>query len=281
VAAIALALGSSLLWGAADFWGGTLTRRLAALAVASVSQVAGFAALLALWAVVGESVDTRAIWIGAIGGLGGGFGLACFYKALAIGTMSIVSPIAACGAAVPLAISLATGEHPAALALAGVPVALLGAVLASLPEHASGGDRGSRRQQAVLLAVATALGFGVFLYLLGLAGRDGSTFSALFGARLGSLALLGGALLALRRAPSIPRAALPAVVAVGIVDVAANGLYTAASARGLLSIVAVLGSLYPVVTVILAHLVHGERITKVQLAGVTVALVGVGLVSAG
>ena len=278
MAAIFLALSSSLLWGIADFWGGTITRRIAVLAVATVSQAIGFAGLLALWAAIGEAPDGRAIWIGAVGGLGGGFGLACFYKALAIGTMSIVSPIAACGAALPLVVALATGERPAVIALAGAPIALAGAVLASLQEHGAGpGDR----RQAVLLAVATALGFGVFLYLLGLAGNGGSTFSALFGARLGSLALLGGALVVLRRSPVIPRGSIAAVAGVGLIDVAANGLFVAASARGLLAIVAVLGSLYPVVTVVLAHVVHGERITRVQVAGVTVALVGVALVSAG
>ena len=133
----------------------------------------------------------------------------------------------------------------------------------------------------MLLALATAVAFGVFLYLLGLAGNGGSTFSALFGARLGSLTLLGCALVVLRRSPAIPRGSLAAVAAVGLVDVASNGLFVAASARGLLAIVAVLGSLYPVVTVVLAHLVHGERISRVQLGGITVALVGVALVSVG
>lgn len=129
--------------------------------------------------------------------------------------------------------------------------------------------------------MATAVGFGVFLYLLGLAGNGGSAFSALFGARLGSLTLLGCALVLLRRSPAIPRGSLAAVAAIGLLDVAANGLFVAAGARGLLSIVAVLGSLYPVVTVMLAHLVHGERITRVQICGVTVARAGVALVSAG
>lgn len=278
MAAIILALASSLVWGTADFWGGTLTRRLAALTVAAVSQAAGFAGLLVVWRIVGEPLDGRAIWLGALGGLGGGIGLACFYKALAIGKMSIVSPISACGAALPLVISLASGERPALIALAGAPIALAGAVLASVEEHGAGpGDR----RQAMLLATATAVGFGIFIYLLGLAGQGGSEFSALIGARLGSLALLSSGLLLLRRSPRLPRAAVPAVIAVGLLDTLANGLFVAASARGLLSIVAVLGSIYPVVTVVLAHLVHGERITRVQVAGITVALVGVALVSAG
>jgi len=278
LAAVVLALLSSLVWGSADFWGGTLTRRLAAISVAALSQVAGFGALLVVWAIVGETPDGHALWLGAIGGIGGGIGLACFYKALAIGKMSIVSPISACGAAVPLIISLASGERPAVVALVGAPVALGGAVLASIQEHAAGpGDR----RQAVLLAAATALGFGVFIYLLGLAGQGGSTFSALVGARVGSLSLLAVLLLALRRSPRVPRGSLPAIAAVGVLDTLANGLFVAASARGLLSVVAVLGSVYPVVTLLLAQLVHGERITRVQRLGVGIAVVGVCLVSAG
>ena len=140
--AIVLALASSLVWGTADFWGGTLTRQLAALTVAALSQATGFAGLLVVWGIVGEPLDSRAIWLGALGELGGGIGLACFYKALAIGTMSIVSPISACGAALPLVVSLATGERLAVIALAGAPIALAGAVLASVQEHGAGpGDR--------------------------------------------------------------------------------------------------------------------------------------------
>jgi drug/metabolite transporter (DMT)-like permease len=151
-------------------------------------------------------------------------------------------------------------------------------VLASVQEHSSGpGDR----RQAVLLAAATALGFGLFIYMLGLAGQGGSGFSALVGARLGSLTLLGVLLVALRRSARVPRGSLPAIAAIGLLDTLANGLFVAASARGLLSVVAVLGSVYPVVTLVLAHLVHGERITRLQRAGVGVAVVGVCLVSAG
>lgn len=278
MSAVLLALASSLAWGCADFWGGTLTRRAAALAVAAVSQAAGLVGLVVVWAAVGEPLEWRALWIGAIGGLGGGFGLACFYKALAIGTMSIVSPVAACGAALPLVAALAAGERPALVALAGAPVALAGAVLCSVQEHGSGV---AQRRRAVLLASATAIGFGVFLWLLGVAGENGSPFSALLGARAGSLSLLLGVHLALRRVPQVPRALLLPVVAVGLLDTFANGLFATAAGLGLLSIVAVLGSLYPVATLALARVLHGERISKVQQGGVAVALLGVALVSAG
>ena len=118
--AVLLALASSATWGVADFAGGLLARRLPTLSVTVISQAAGFAALLVAVAILGEQIDGRSFAIGLVAGVGGGLGLAAFYKALSLGTMSIVSPIVACGAVVPFAISLATGERPSALALAGL-----------------------------------------------------------------------------------------------------------------------------------------------------------------
>lgn len=276
---ILLALASSVTWGVADFGGGLLTRRFPLAAVTVLSQAAGFVLLVVLVAVIGE-LDASSVAIGAVGGIGGGAGLACFYAALARGTMSIVSPITACSALVPVALSLAAGERPSALALAGSAVALTGAVLASLEER-DAGDRG--RRDAIALAVGAAVAIGVFLYFLGKAANDGSSLSALFGARIGSLGfLIVWALATGARASTfrIGRRAAAAIVLVGIADVAANSLFALASQRGLLAIVAVLGSLFPIVTVVLAHVVLHERITVVQRAGVAVALIGVAVVSA-
>ena len=274
--AVLLALASSLTWGVADFAGGVLTRRLPLAAVTLLSQSAGFALLLVLVAAT-RDVDAAALWLGALAGVGGGAGLACFYAALARGTMSIVSPVAACSAVVPVALALATGERPPALALAGSGAALAGAVLASAEERRAGA-RGQR--DAVPLAVGAALAFGVFVFFLGRAARDGSALSALVGARLGSLGLLGSWALVTGATLRVAAGALPAVAAVGLADVAANALFALASQRGLLAVVSVLGSLYPVVTVLLAHLLLAERLSPLQRAGVVVALAGVATVSA-
>jgi len=274
--AVALALTSSLVWGIADFSGGMLTRRLPLAAVTVLSQAAGFALLLAL-AAGSRTLDTTSAAIGAVGGLGGGAGLACFYSALARGTMSIVAPITACSAVVPVALSLARGERPSALALGGSAIALTGAVLASAEER-SAADRG--RRQAIVLAVLAALAIGVFIFFLGRASQEGSALSALLGARLGSLGILLGWTVATRSTLRIPSRAVVPIALVGLADVSANTLFALASQRGLLAVVAVLGSLFPVVTVILAHLVLGERISTVQRVGVAVALAGVAMVSA-
>jgi len=276
--AIAFALGSSLVWGCADFLGGLLSRRLALAGVTVVSQGAGFVALTIWLGGSGFHLNARALGLGLLAGLGGGIGLACFYRALAVGTMSIVSPVAACGALVPFALSLATGERPSGLVVGGAVAALAGAVLASAEEHRS--DEPARRQGA-LLALAAAVALGLFVSFIGLAGQHGETLSALFCARVGSLSLLVAAVLATRSRLGLTRRDVPAVALLGLLDTAANGLFVLASARGYLSIVSVLGSLYPVVTVLAAHLLLGERISRVQRWGVAVALAGVAVVASG
>jgi drug/metabolite transporter (DMT)-like permease len=276
--AIALALGSSLVWGCADFLGGIFSRRQPLAAVVWVSQAAGFVALAVWLAATGFQLDGRAIAFGLLAGLGGGSGLALFYRALSVGTMSIVSPIAACGALVPFGLALATGDRPAALVLLGAVVALAGAVIASAEEHRS--DEAGRRQ-AALLAAAAACMLGLFIYFIGLAGQDGQTLSALFGARIGSLAVLTAWIVVTRAPVGVDRSALPAIAAIGLLDTAANGLFVLASARGYLSIVSVLGSLYPIATILAAYLFLHERISRTQRAGVALTLVGIAFVASG
>src|SRR5579884_1445909 len=266
--ALVLAVGSSVVWGVADFSGGSLTRRLPTLPVTVVSQSAGFVALLVAVAARG-GLGGRSFVLGLLAGIGGGCGLAAFYRALSLGTMSVVSPIAACSAVVPFAISLGSGERPHA-------AALVGAVLASVEER-----RGAtpERARAVLLALVAALALGVFVYFLGLGSREGDALSTLVGARVGSLALLVALALAARQPLAVPRASFLAVAAVGLADVTANALFAYASGHGLLALVSVLGSLYPVVTVLLAHVLLGERLTRAQQVGVAVALAGVAVIA--
>jgi drug/metabolite transporter (DMT)-like permease len=276
--AVLLALASSVTWGIADFGGGLVSRRLSTVAVTVVSQTAGFAALLIVFGARGAHLDGRSFAIGLAAGAGGGAGLAAFYRALAVGTMSIVSPIVACGAVVPFAISIATGERPSTLALAGAGVALAGAVLASAEERRAAARE---RAHAVALAAVAAGALGLFTYFLGLGSREGTALSTLVGARVGSLTLLLVLALVLRAPLRLGRQALLPVAAVGLCDVSANALFALASGHGLLALVSVLGSLYPVMTVLLAYVFLDERLTPLQLAGVGVAVAGVAALSVG
>jgi drug/metabolite transporter (DMT)-like permease len=274
--ALTLALGSSIVWGLADFSGGSLTRRLPTFGVTVISQGAGFAALLVALGVRAE-LGGRSFLLGLAAGVGGGIGLAAFYRALSLGTMSVVSPIAACGAVVPFAISLASGERPRELAVVGAAAALVGAVLASAEERRSASRE---RARAVLLALGSAVALGIFVYFLGLGSRQGDALSTLVGARVGSLTCLVVGALVFRASVRVGRRDLLPVAAVGLLDVGANALFAVASGRGLLALVSVLGSLYPVATVLLAHVLLGERLTRTQQLGVGVALAGVAAIAA-
>ena len=223
-------------------------------------------------------VDGRSFLLGCIAGVGGGAGLAAFYRALSLGTMSVVSPLVACGAVVPFAIAIATGERPSLLAVCGAAVALAGAVLASVEERRSDS---ADRARAILLALVAAGALGLFTYFLGLGSREGDALSTLVGARVGSLSFLVIAALAARAPLRIGRSSFTAVVAVGLADVTANALFAVASGHGLLALVAVLGSLYPIVTVLLAHLLLGERLTRPQQLGIGIALAGVAAIAGG
>jgi drug/metabolite transporter (DMT)-like permease len=245
--------------------------------VTVVSQSAGFAVLVVAVAVRGD-VGWRSFGLGLLAGLGGGAGLAAFYRALALGTMSIVSPVAACGAVVPFAVSLVTGERPSALAVVGAVAALVGAVSASVEERRRAS---AERTRAVTLAVVAAAALGVFVYFLGLGSREGDALSTLAGARVGSLGVLFGLAVATRAPVRVRRTSVLPVAAVGVADLSANALFALASGRGLLALVSVLGSLYPVATVLLAHVLLGERLTRVQQAGIALALAGVAAIAGG
>ena len=277
-AAVLLALASAATWGVADFSGGLVSRRVPTIPVTVISQSAGFVALLVAFAIHGGGLDGRSFWIGIISGLAGGAGLAAFYKALSLGTMSIVSPLSACGALVPFGISVATGERPGTVSLAGAALALAGAVLASAQERRSDVPD---RVRAIALALVAAVTLGLFIYFLGLGSREGSPLSTLVGARVGSLSLLGALALGRRESLRVGHGMVGRIAAIGLCDVAANVLFALASGHGLLALVSVLGALYPVMTVLLAHVVLGERLTPLQLAGIGAALAGVVALSSG
>ncbi len=206
-------------------------------------------------------------------------GIAALYRALALGTMSVISPISASGAAaLPVIVGIAGGEHPAGVQLAGMAIAFAGVILATRSPAPSSG-RGSR--EALLLSGIAALGFGGFFVGMDAAVDSADPFWALLVARAAAAALLVVALAALRPGLATDPAVLPALILIGLLDVGANACFTLGTDTGLLSVVAVLASLYPVTTVVLARGVLGERLVAIQGAGVCLALAGVALIAAG
>ena len=277
-----LALASSLSWGLADFMGGLQSRRNALLAVLLLSQSVALAALLvAVAAGVPTEHDATATAIAAGSGALGIIALTAFYRALAIGTMSIVAPVSATGAAVPVLVGLVSGERPRAVQVAGMALALVGVMLAARETGAADAQTRRNNQSAVLLALVAAVGFGSFFAGMDRAEERADVAWVLLAARAPEVLLILAACVVWW--PALPRAPidLVAVASIGLLDLLANLLFVLATGRGLLSVVGVLGALYPAVTVLLARAVLHERLNRAQNAGVLVTLTGVVALAAG
>jgi drug/metabolite transporter (DMT)-like permease len=277
-----LALASSLSWGLSDFLGGFQSRRHHVLAVLLVSQLLAFAVLVlaVLAGAPTEHDDAATAWAFAVGILGV-IALASFYSALAIGTMSVVAPISATGVAIPVFVGVMSGERPGALQIAGIALACIGVVLAARETPSDDAERRRAGRASIGLALIAAIGFGSFFAGIDKAEETGDVAWVLLAARTGVVVLLVGAALVVR--PKIPTAppTLAAIAAVGLFDLLANLLFVIAAGRGLLSVVGVLGSLYPAVTVVLARFVLHERLSRAQNAGVAITLAGVVALAAG
>ncbi len=273
-----LATLSALVYGTADFMGGLASKRTHGVVVTAVSQMWGLLALavaLLLWP--DTTVTSTDIWAGLAAGVGGGLGLICFYPALAAGPMSVVAPTTAvCSAVVPLVVGLATGERPSALALTGALLALPAVVLVARES----GSHGKAEPRIVALSVAAGVGFGLFFVGLAGASSDAGMWP-LAAARMASLAFVIPLCLLTRRGLRVAEGALPLIAFTGMLDVTANGLYLLAAGQGLLSVVAVLGSLYPASTVLLAMAMLHERLSRTQVVGLVLAGVAVALIAIG
>jgi drug/metabolite transporter (DMT)-like permease len=282
MAAIALGLLSSLLWGLSDYLGGLKSRTYPVPVVLATMYLASLTVMLAFVVVRGSPPPpAENVLAGLAAGVVGILGLSAFYRALAIGTMSIVAPIASTGVALPVIVGLIGGDRPGPVRSAGLALAVVGIVLASREDDAGAADAGQQRL-SIVLAIVAGLGFGSY-FVLAEIGSSGDVAWALVLSRMSALPIIAVfAFLALRRGGTRPAGRALAVLAgIGLIDLGANWFFNHASTIGELSSVAVGSSLYPVVTVMLAALLLGERIQGVQRGGVIVALTGVVLIAAG
>ncbi len=273
-----LALMASVMWGASDFLGGTASRRLSTSQVLFLSQLLTLPVAVAVFVLEhGWTCTAADVGWAAAAGVGGIIGLAGLYRALALGHMSLVAPISACGAAAPVLVGLVRGEHVPGAAIGGIGCVLLGVVVASVPDRNTD-ERAATSWTAVLLALVSACAFGGVLVCLANGGRS-SPAMAMLVMRVTSVALVGG--FAARSCVRLPRSAIrPSLVAIGLFDLAANGCYALASQHGELTVVGALGSMYPVVTVLLARQIDGERLGSLRRIGVLATLAGVVVIGA-
>jgi drug/metabolite transporter (DMT)-like permease len=299
VLAIALALGSSLLYGASDFLGGLKSRSLPLLWVLLISEGSALVVLALVVVGSGEGPPAGAyVGYAVLAGVSEAVGVAALYRGLAVGVMSIVSPVAATAPVVPVVVATFLGELPAPIQWAGIVLALAGIAVISwgtspeeqppvrcppgeIPAAGRAGFRVSPKVgTSILFGLLTALGFGGFLVGMD-AASEGSVPWALFVARLASVAAFTAAYVVTRPPLTVRRTELPVLALIGLLIIGADALYAVASTEGLLSVVVVLSSLYPAVTIALARVYLHERLERLQQVGVVAALGGAVAIAAG
>jgi drug/metabolite transporter (DMT)-like permease len=272
--AVGYGLASALSWGAGDFSGGVASKRAPVLGVLAFGQAAGVSLMVALAFSWGEPVPAAASLGWAAGaGASGAVGLAALYRGLAVGRMGVVAPVSAIlSAAIPVLWGALAEGLPGPTRLAGFGLALAGIWLVAGAGEASGGRRG------LGLAVLAGFGFGGFLVLMA-RGAQGGTFWPLAAARGMTLALSLAAALLSRRSFVPPVAALPFVILSGALDAGGNAFFVLAAQGGRLDVAAVLSSMYPASTVLLASLVLRERVSRPQGVGIAAVLIAIALIA--
>ncbi|HZA60533.1 MAG TPA: EamA family transporter [Actinomycetota bacterium] len=287
--AVVLGLLAAISYGSADFLGGLATKRNPAIRTALISQLFGFGAYLIALPFLPDGRFTGEAWLwGGLAGLTGGLGLAFLYRGLAHGRMSVVAPLTAVIAAVlPVGFGLLTGERPSALQLLGIALAIPAIALVSSVPHASANPTTTVttiRSRAASLGVWDALvsgaAIGLFFITLARPGEETGVYP-LVAARIASVSMFFGLVIATRTGFRLAPGTAWIVAVSGVIDVTANLLYLLGTREGLVSVVAVLTSLYPGATVALARVVVKERLSVHQLVGLGFALAGVASMAAG
>jgi drug/metabolite transporter (DMT)-like permease len=272
-----LGLVSAVAWGCGDFGGGLLTRRAPLFGVVLISQFVGMLLAFGLTIGRGETMPTPAdlVW-SALGGVAGAIGITALYRGLAIGRMGIVAPVTGVIAAlIPVAAGIVLEGVPPPLVLLGIALAIVAVVLVSRV-----GDESHVGPSGLVLALVAGVGIGSFSVLIAQIS-DGHAFGPLVVIR-GSEGLLIAAVIIVTRAAWLPeRRLVPAIAVVGVLDMVGNGAFILAVQVGALAVAAVLSSLYPVTTVILAAVVLRERVTRLHAAGIALAVGAITCIAVG
>jgi drug/metabolite transporter (DMT)-like permease len=279
-----MAIGSALLYGAADFTGGIATRRAGTLSVVLLSQFSGLVLLALLLPLLPPASPTRTdlVW-GIAAGLTGGVGVALLYRALAIGRMAVVAPTTAvCAVTIPVVVSVLLGERPVPLAVAGIVLGIVSIVLVSRQGTPETQVPGSSHPHPTGIGTALVSGVAIGFFFLSLAqtGSEAGMWPLLVSRGTSVSVFALGAVIS-GRSIRMPRRVVGLAIACGMVDMLANALYMLASRQGPLSLVVTLSSLYPASTVLLARIILGERLNPWQITGVGCALAAVVLIVRG
>ncbi|MEM7286977.1 MAG: DMT family transporter [Actinomycetota bacterium] len=277
--AVLLSLITAAAYGAGDFCGGLATKTMRVVQVVAVSHVVGLIGVLVASPLLADAFTGRDFALGTAGGLFGGIGVALLYRRLSLGPMSVVAPLTAVtSAAVPAVWGVIDGDSLSAMSWVGIALALMAIALVSA---VSDGRSAPVTPVVIVESLASGVGFGSFFIFLD--ATEGATAPwPVVGARLATSVLLVAYLLS-RRQQILPAGTSSRLllVAVGVLDTGSNITFLYATEEGALTVVAVLSSLYPIGTVLLARLVLDERMTRPQLVGFVAAMVATGFIAAG
>ena len=274
-----LALLSSVLWGTADYLAGNLSKRFKAIAVTGVSQsfglLFGVVCILLFADFIEPNLSMDGYFLpGVIAGIAGFLGLVAFYTGLATGRMGVVSPISSLSVVIPLVFALAQGERPTATQTIGIIIAISGAFMASGPEVRNG-----LPIKPLMFALIAAIGFGTALTFIAI-GSETDSLHTMTSMRVASVSICILLALRFRTVGGFARKNIPLLIFIGVADFLANFLLGVATTKGLVSVAMVFGSLFPVVTILLAYKFLHERLQKVQYVGIAFAIGGVILIAA-
>ena len=274
---IVLALVAATVFGVADYSGGRAARTVHPMVVTFVGQCGGFLVLLAIAIASRATLPPITDWVwGGVAGVLGATGLLAFYRAMGSGYMTVVAPVSAVTAtAIPVIVGLATGERPGVLALLGIPVAVVAIALVS---DVLGPDHRKAPPLVLWLAISCGCCFGTFFVILGHT-TDGSGMWPVVAMRVASIPFMFVVIKLRKEKLSTARANLRYVLASGILDSSANGIYLLAVRQGLMSIVSTINSFYPASTLMLATKLDGEKIHRSQAVGLLFAAVSLTLIS--
>jgi uncharacterized membrane protein len=275
-----LALFSSLLWGTADFFGGKLTKKYKSLAVTGVSQSFGLLFGLVIMLITSSWFAPTLSWSnyflpGVFAGTLGFIGLVAFYAGLATGRMGVVSPISSLSALIPLTVAFINGEKPSVVQLTGMAVALIGAFCASGPEIKDGISI-----RPLVYAVIAAFGFGGAITFIA-QGSKSSAIMTMTTMRFTTFIIALALFAKYKTAGGFSKKDIPILIGIGGADFVGNLLLGVATTKGLVSLAVVLGSLFPIVTALLAYKLLHERLHKLQYLGIGLAIFGVVIISLG
>jgi drug/metabolite transporter (DMT)-like permease len=282
-----LAIGSALAYGSADFIGGLTTRRASVVAVVVLSQFGGLVLLVLILLMMPYTLPSGADLAWGVGaGLGSGVGIALLYRALAIGTMSVVAPTTAVAAvSLPVVVSVLFGERPGPQVLAGILLAIVSILLVrreadSAPTEHHDAISGPRFVKGLGTALASGVAFGFLFLSLAQTAQDAGMWPLLM-MNVVAVALFGAFTIARGTSLRMPVRLIALVIVGGVFDTLAHALYLFAARYGSLSSVVPLSSLYPASTVLLARIFLRERLSGWQITGICCALAAIMLIVRG